>query len=87
MWSHSVVDGKPGMADPQGFAGNQSEKSLGLPMLVSAARAARELSVSRWSVYQLCRANRLRTVRVGRRILIPRTELERFVAPGSEEKS
>jgi excisionase family DNA binding protein len=86
MSSPHVVDVKPAQADPQGFAGNQSEKNLGLPLLVSPARAARELSVSRWSVYQLCRENRLRTVRLGRKILIPREALEGFAASSAEER-
>jgi excisionase family DNA binding protein len=77
MSLHSAIDSKSGeaggQATPVAFAGE-------IPLLVSPARAARELSVSRWSVYQLCRANRLRNVRLGRKILIPRAELERFAS-------
>lgn len=48
-------------------------------LLVSVRDAARELGIGRDSAYQLVRVGRLRSISVGRRILIPRTELEAFV--------
>lgn len=50
-----------------------------LPLLVSPTRAAHELAISRWSVYQLMREGRLRAVQYGRRKMIRRQELERFI--------
>jgi excisionase family DNA binding protein len=57
--------------------GRELENS-GLPMLLTPAEAARQLSLSRYTVYSELRAGRLRGRRYGRVILIPREELERF---------
>lgn len=48
-------------------------------LLVSVRDAARELGIGRDSAYALVREGRLRSISVGRRILVPRTELEAFV--------
>lgn len=48
-------------------------------LLVSVRDAARELGIGRDSTYALVREGRLRSISVGRRILVPRTELEAFV--------
>lgn len=53
-------------------------ENSGLPMLLTPAEAARQLSLSRYTVYSELRAGRLRGRRYGRVILIPREELERF---------
>lgn len=50
------------------------------PLLLSIRDAARELGAGRDSTYQLVRDGRLRAVHIGRRILIPRTELVHFIA-------
>ena len=39
-------------------------------VLLTVQEAADRLRVSRWSVYNLIRANQLRTVRIGRRRLV-----------------
>lgn len=49
------------------------------PMLLSVQASARELGIGRDTAYQLVRNGRLRSVTVGRRRLIPRTELAAFV--------
>ena len=49
------------------------------PLLVGVREAARELGIGRDSAYALVREGRLRHVSLGRRVLIPRTELEAFV--------
>ena len=38
--------------------------------LLTVQEAADQLRVSRWSVYNLIRANQLRTIRIGRRRLV-----------------
>jgi len=38
--------------------------------LVTVQEAAEQLRISRWSVYNLIRANQLRTIKIGRRRLI-----------------
>lgn len=48
-------------------------------LLVSVRDAARELGIGRDSAYALVREGRLRSISVGRRILVPRAELERFI--------
>lgn len=39
--------------------------------LLTIDEAAAQLRVSRWSVYNLIRANQLRTIKIGRRRLVP----------------
>jgi excisionase family DNA binding protein len=49
------------------------------PLLIGIREAARELGIGRDTVYQLVREGRLRSVRVSRKVLIPRVELRAFV--------
>lgn len=42
--------------------------------------AARVLSLSTWTIRSMIREGKLRPVRLGRRVLLEETELERFVA-------
>jgi excisionase family DNA binding protein len=49
------------------------------PLLMGVPAAARELGLGRDSAYALVHEGRLRAVHVGRRVLIPRTELAAFV--------
>lgn len=49
------------------------------PLLVTVREASRELGLGRDVTYQLVRDGRLRSVRLNRRILIPRAELAAFV--------
>jgi excisionase family DNA binding protein len=61
-------------------------QNSGLPMLLTPAEAARQLSMSRWSGlsrwsnYELIKDRRLRAVYYGRLKLIHRSELERFAS-------
>jgi excisionase family DNA binding protein len=47
-------------------------------LLLTVREAAQVLGIGRDSTYQLVREGRLRAVHVGRRALVPRTELEEF---------
>jgi excisionase family DNA binding protein len=47
--------------------------------LIGVREAARLLNIGRDAAYALVREGRLRSVSVGRRVLIPRNELEAFV--------
>ncbi len=49
------------------------------PLLLGVKDAARRLGLGRDSTYQLVQEGRLRSLAVGRKILIPVGELERFV--------
>jgi excisionase family DNA binding protein len=78
---HPVIDGKSDQVETQAFSGGYPEKtSDSLPLLLTPSGAARELSLSRYTVYTLLKSNRLRGRKFGRVILIPRAELERFAA-------
>ena len=44
-------------------------------MLLTIDAAAASLRVSRWSVYNLIRSGQLRTIRIGRRRLVPMNAL------------
>jgi excisionase family DNA binding protein len=48
------------------------------PLLVGVRAAALELGIGRDATYTLIREGRLRAVRVGRKVLVPRTELVSF---------
>jgi len=50
------------------------------PLAVSPRKAARYLDVGHDAIYQLLNQGRLRSVKLGRRRLIPMTELERFLS-------
>lgn len=50
------------------------------PLAVSPRKAATYLDVGHDAIYQLLRQGRLRSVKLGRRRLIPVSELERFLA-------
>ena len=47
--------------------------------LLTIDEAAERLRVSRWSVYNLIRANQLRTVKIGRRRLVTPAALTEYV--------
>lgn len=49
------------------------------PRLLTVEEACRKLRVSRWSLYQLIRANQLATVRIGRRRLVAESAIDRFI--------
>ena len=75
----STLDGTGQRTKSQRTHRGNPEK-LGLPMLLTPAEAARQLSLSRYTVYADLRTGRLRGRRYGRVILIPRGELERFAS-------
>jgi excisionase family DNA binding protein len=50
------------------------------PLLVGVRDAAHRLGLGRDATYQLVREGRLRAIHVGRRVLVPVTELADFVA-------
>ncbi|MHB1739149.1 MAG: excisionase family DNA-binding protein [Actinomycetes bacterium] len=50
------------------------------PLAVSPRKAAGYLDVGHDAIYQLLRQGRLRSVKLGRRRLIPVAELQRFLA-------
>ena len=49
------------------------------PMLVSVKGAAEQLGVGRTIIYELIRTGEIEHVRVGRRLLVSRTALEKFI--------
>jgi excisionase family DNA binding protein len=51
-----------------------------IPLAVSPRKAARYLDVGHDAIYQLLGQGRIRSVKLGRRRLIPVSELERFLA-------
>jgi len=54
--------------------------------LMSVNEAAGRLRISPWTVRALIRAGKLRPVRLGRRVLLPESELERLVAESQQPK-
>ena len=67
-------------------AAGHSGKVESLPrMLVSVTEAARALGLSRSFAYELVAAGVLRSIRLGRRVLIPVAALEDLLATGDVE--
>ena len=58
----------------------QTDQLLKLAMLLSIADAARALAVSRSHFYGLLAQRKIRCIAIGRRRLVPKAELEAFVA-------
>jgi excisionase family DNA binding protein len=56
-------------------------------LLVPVPEAAQLLGIGRTKTWQLIYTRRLKAVRIGRRTLIPRAELERFVRELEEEEA
>jgi excisionase family DNA binding protein len=50
--------------------------------LMSVEESSRRLSVSTFSTRRLIKAKQLRAVRVGKRVLVPESEIERVIAEG-----
>lgn len=48
-------------------------------LLLSVREAARALGLGRDATYRLVREGRLRSIRVGRRLFVPRSELGAFI--------
>jgi excisionase family DNA binding protein len=61
------------------------ESELSPRLLLTIDEAAQQLHVSRWSVYNLIRANKLRTVKIGRRRLVTPAALTACVEHLAEE--
>ena len=53
------------------------------PDLLDQTEVAQRLNVSRTTIWRLAKRGDIRTVRIGGRTLIPRTELLRLIAEGS----
>ncbi|WP_026341530.1 helix-turn-helix domain-containing protein [Actinomadura atramentaria] len=54
-------------------------------LVLTVDEAAERLRVSRWTLYNLIRSNRLRTVKIGRRRLVPVDALSECLDHLSEE--
>ena len=50
--------------------------------LLSVEQVSKRLSVSTFTTRRLIKANHLRAVRVGKRVLVPQSEIERVIAEG-----
>ncbi|MFI0406111.1 helix-turn-helix domain-containing protein [Actinomadura sp. 3N508] len=48
-------------------------------LLMTVDEAAERLRVSRWTLYNLIRSNQLRTVKIGRRRLVPVNALAEYL--------
>ena len=55
-------------------------KEVAADRLLTIQEAADRLRISRWLVYNLIRANQLRTVRIGRRRLVTPAALAEYIA-------
>ena len=60
------------------------EKVNAMTKLLNIEAAAELLSISKWTVRAMIRSGKLRPVRLGRRVLLAESELERLVAGNQE---
>ena len=75
-----------GVATSRDAAPLDSHRSESLPrMLVSVTEASRALGVSRSFAYELVAAGVLKSIRLGRRVLVPVSALEDLIAVGDDE--
>lgn len=51
----------------------------GLPVVFSVQQVSTILAISRNTTYELIRSGRIRSIRIGRRIRIPRSALESYL--------
>jgi len=54
----------------------------GQDQLISIEQGSKRLSVSTFTVRRLVKAKEIRAVRVGKRVLLPESEIERVIAQG-----
>ncbi|MES9602181.1 helix-turn-helix domain-containing protein [Actinomadura sp. NPDC000929] len=54
-------------------------------LVLTVDEAAERLRVSRWTLYNLIRSNQLRTVKIGRRRLVPVNSLVEYLDQLTEE--
>jgi excisionase family DNA binding protein len=54
-------------------------------LVLTVDEAAERLRVSRWTLYNLIRSNQLRTVKIGRRRLVPVNALAEYIDQLMEE--
>ena len=52
------------------------------PRTVTVRQAARELGIGRDQCYEACRRGEVPSIRIGRRVLIPRAALDRMLEAG-----
>ena len=63
---------------------NQHRTTPDVPAVLTVEEAAVLLRIGRQSAYQAVRAGEIPTIRVGRRLLVPRARLERMLGGGDE---
>jgi excisionase family DNA binding protein len=73
------VDAKIGKM-PVGQGDSGVRRLADLPDVLTVEEAGRVLRVGRNSAYELVRSGRIASKRVGRRMLVPRTAVERWLA-------
>lgn len=57
------------------------------PLLLTVPEAAAQLRIGRTLAYQLAKRGELPTVRLGAKLLVPRSELERYITSRVKEAS
>lgn len=70
--------------EPAWFAGSRRDAPTApnAPLLLGISKAAELLGLSRSTLYQLVGTGRVRVIRIGRSVRIPRQELERLANEG-----
>lgn len=58
---------------------NNHTEIVDLPLILSVGEAAAVLRIGRAAAYNLVRVGTLRSIRVGRKILIPRAAIDEFI--------
>lgn len=70
----------PRTSTEPGFDESRGNEGADLPGVMTVAEAAAYLRISRGSAYEAARRGQLPTIRIGRRLLVPRAALDRLLA-------
>jgi excisionase family DNA binding protein len=61
-------------------------QTLSAKRLLSPQEFAQRLSVSRWTVYAMLRDGRIQSVKIGRLVRIPESEVERLIEAAQRQQ-
>ena len=63
------------------------QQQIAMPLLLTINQVAAMLNIGRTKTYEIVRSNRMKSIKVGRRRLVPREAVEKYVADISMDQS
>ncbi len=65
---------------------NRQEQAMSEKKVLTIIEAAEELGISKGSAYEAARTGKIPTIRIGRRLIVPRAAFERMLDQAGEAK-